>query len=322
MHGDTVRPRKLALQRVTAHPFPALLSRACDTHDLTRRRHITPHQMTLRIGNENAVILVHAQMFWTAHRGIQRRAAVTCATLFTTGIHHGSDVAGLVHHAESITTTLKDVHISLPVRCHSARIYKRRFGGHITIFWHPLLAITRHHLRPVGCQIEFMHLTQVSDVKLRAFKVQRDAVGPVTTSFFRGCLPAFASLHGARLHIHFTDAPVPGIRDQDVTGGKYGKVVRPIELRTNGRAAITTEPGFELTREMGDLAAAIHLQEPVSGDHLDDPHMPARIELGAERLAQQRLGGRNIHRILGSSRDKEDLIRVDHLNKGEQMEGK
>ena len=62
----------------------------------------------------------------------------------------------------------------------------------------------------------------------------------------------------------------------------------------------------------------IHLQEAGSRNHLDDPQMPAGVELHAKGLQQLRFGGRDIHAILGASRHEKDLICMKQTRGSEQ----
>ncbi len=73
---------------------------------------------------------------------------------------------------------------------------------------------------------------------------------------------------------------------------------------------------------MAEDAAAIHLQQAVAGNHLLNPQVPARIKLDAKGLLQQRLGGRNVHRILRPPGHKVDALSEGGTwQKGEKEKG-
>src|SRR5437867_4482026 len=116
---NAVRLVQLDLERGAADALAALPASARDANDFAFLRKIPADDVVLRVGDKDAAVEVHAEMFRPVQSGLRGRAPVARVP-FSACPDNGPDCPVRLDHAEGIATAFQDVDASAAIGDHRA----------------------------------------------------------------------------------------------------------------------------------------------------------------------------------------------------------
>ena len=275
------------------------------------KRTVEPDAVIDVVGNHDIALRIEREML----RSIQERfapiTAVPAVALFPRAVDHGVDPAVRLYLAQGVAFPRGDEDTSVRPVAGRARSDQGGLGSNRSISRSPPRSITCHCPHNLFPQVDFTDpaITQIRQQEAVLRLIQRDGVDPVEASLISPSTissKATLSSHpckGRDLSLLYETHPmIEGIRNEEPSILRPGKVVHPVETASRGRPSVSlchiSKPASRpAVRPRYHTECPIRLEgeHPVPVFILHPVHDSPRIEDHREGLAQLTVPAHHLH---------------------------
>src|SRR5262245_45003265 len=248
MDEQAVRFVERDLQGFAAVDVITLFSGAGDPDNFAFLRRVLANDVIGRVGDDDVVVEIDAQMLGSIERRLDRVAAVAGNSRFACA-GNGANLAISVDDAQRVTAAFEDVNVAFAIDAGGTRIDQWAGLCVGAVFRSVFLAVARDVDELVGFHVDVVNaaLVEVGQIELAEIAGEGDAVDAAELHVLRWTFAGEWFLAGADarerfdragLGIDLADAIVPRVGGVEDAVRRDGKAVHAVEGRLERRAAV------------------------------------------------------------------------------------